>query len=63
MDILGYLPVNFQASWWKFASFRSNFIIFLNFFFQHDSATVSADVDLNMGGPMVNAAGVIGHNG
>ena len=31
--------------------------------FKHEACTVNADVDLNMGGPMVNAAAVIGHNG
>jgi len=31
--------------------------------YKHDMCTANADVDLNMGGPMVNAAAVVGHNG
>lgn len=31
--------------------------------FKHDSCSVNSDVDLNLGGPMVNASAVIGHNG
>lgn len=31
--------------------------------FKHDAVTVNADVDLNLGGPLVNASAVIGHNG
>jgi voltage-dependent anion channel protein 2 len=30
---------------------------------KHDMCTLNSDVDLNMGGPMVNASAVIGHGG
>ena len=30
---------------------------------KHDCCTLNSDVDLNLGGPMVNASAVIGHNG
>ncbi len=31
--------------------------------FKHNSACVNADVDLNVGGPLVNAAAVVTHDG
>ena len=30
---------------------------------KHDACTLTSDVDLNLGGPMVNASAVIGHKG
>ena len=38
-------------------------MLLFQFDFKHDSVTINGDMDLNMGGPLVNAAAVIGHNG
>ena len=31
--------------------------------YKHDLVTINSDVDLNLGGPLVNASAVIGHQG